>query len=317
MRYLTTLAIISLLIVPPVARAQQISPNPNPAGNTITLDTAGAVNFTNVPFDNHGLIKITGGSILDIKSGGMLTNKFGGTLINESDGYGTNFGILINEPGGTFTNNGMWEAVRKIINQGTLTNTFLFSVDGTLTNNRSLIANGMIDTSAGTFTNNGTLSGHGQIKGSYTDHGYTKPGNSVGVLTIDGDYFKVDGGKEIELGGLFDGGGDNALVEFDWIDVTSNLELTGTLDVKLIDDFELQPGHVFNFLRAGGVLSGQYDELSEGELVGNFGGQDLFIKYGGGDGNDVTLFTAVPEPTTTVLIGSLFVILGIIAKRRV
>ena len=72
MRYLTTLAIISLLIVPPVARAQQISPNPNPAGNTITLDTAGAVNFTNVPFDNHGLIKITGGSILDIKSGGML-----------------------------------------------------------------------------------------------------------------------------------------------------------------------------------------------------------------------------------------------------
>lgn len=193
----------------------------------------------------------------------------------------------------------------------------MFSVDGTLTNNRSLIANGMIDTSAGTFTNNGTLSGHGQIKGSYTDHGYTKPGNSAGVLTIDGDYFKVDGGKEIELGGLFDGGSDNALVEFDWIDVTSNLELTGTLDVKLIDDFELQPGHVFNFLRAGGVLSGQYDELSEGELVGNFGGQDLFIKYGGGDGNDVTLFTAVPEPTTTVLIGSLFVILGIIAKRRV
>ena len=57
------------------------------------------------------MIKITGGSILDIKSSGMLTNKFAGTLINESDGYGTNFGLLINESGGTFTNNGMWEAV--------------------------------------------------------------------------------------------------------------------------------------------------------------------------------------------------------------
>ncbi len=137
------------------------------------------------------------------------------------------------------------------------------------------------------------------------------------MLTIDGDYFKVDGGKEIQLGGLFDGDGDNALAEFDRIDVTGNLELTGTLDVKLIDDFELQPGHVFNFLRVGGVLSGQYDGLSEGELVGNFGGQDLFITYGGGDGNDVALFTAVPEPTTTVLIGSLFVSLGITARRRV
>jgi len=105
---------------------------------------------------------------------------------------------------------------------------------------------------------------------------------------------------EIELGGLLDGGGDKSLTEYDWLDVTGNVELAGTLDVSLIDGFDLHRGNVFNFLRVGGILSGQYDGLGEGDLVGNFGGQDLFITYGGGDGNDVALYT-VPEPTTLLL----------------
>ena len=160
------------------------------------------------------------------------------------------------------------------------------------------------------------MNGSGQIIGSYTDHGQTKPGNSAGVITIDGDYFKVDGSKEIELGGLFDGGGDQSLTEYDWLDVTGNVELAGTLDVSLIDGFNLHRGNAFNFLRVGGILSGQYDGLGEGDLVGNFGGQDLFITYGGGNGNDVGLFTnAVPEPTP-VLIWSMLAGLGMTVRRR-
>ena len=69
-------------------------------------------------------------------------------------------------------------------------------------------------------------------------------------------------------------------------------------------------------LRVGGTLTGQYDDLGEGDLVGNFGGQDLFITYGGGDGNDVALFTnAVPEPTT-VLIWSMLAGVGMTVRRR-
>ncbi|MCP4508033.1 MAG: PEP-CTERM sorting domain-containing protein [Fuerstiella sp.] len=62
---------------------------------------------------------------------------------------------------------------------------------------------------------------------------------------------------------------------------------------------------------------GQYDELGEGALVGNFGGQDLFITYGGmGDGGGVALYTnAVPEPTT-VLIWSMLAGLGMTVRRR-
>ena len=257
-----------------------------------------------------GALSNNGGSTLTNNGGltnqGTLTNKGGltnsGTLYNKADGtldnhasltintgtltnQGvlnnwaelTNYGTLNNESGGTLDN----ESGGTLINNGgsTLTN------NGGLTNWGGLINNGTIDTTNGTFTNNGTLNGSGHIKGSYTDHGHIKPGNSAGVMTIDGDYFKVAGSKEIELGGLFDGGGDNALAEFDRIDVTGSVELSGLLHVKLIDGFKLHRGNWFDIMRVGGTLSGQYDGLGEGALVGNFGGQDLFITYGGmGDG---------------------------------
>ena len=82
--------------------------------------------------------------------------------------------------------------------------------------------------------------------------------------------------------------------------MTGNVELAGTLDVLLIDDFEFEEGMSFNFLRVGGTLIGEYDGLSKGDLVGNFGGEDLYITYTAGSGNDVALYT-VPEPTTLLL----------------
>lgn len=203
----------------------------------------------------------------------------------------------------------------ELTNSGTLTN----NVGGSLINNggSTLTNNGTIDTTNGTFTNNGTLNGSGHIIGSYTDHGHIRPGNSSGVMTIDGDYFNVASSKEIELGGLFDGGGDNALAEFDWIEVTGNVELSGLLHVKPINGFKLHRSNWFDILGVGGTLSGQYNELGEGALVGNFGGQDLFITYGGmGDGGGVALFTnAVPAPTT-VLILSTLAGLGMTVRRR-
>ena len=74
-------------------------------------------------------------------------------------------------------------------------------------------------------------------------------------------------------------------------------------------------GNVFEILRVDGTLSGKYEGLDEGDLVGNFGGQDLFITYLG-DGGGVALYTnAVPEPTT-VLIWSMLAGLGMTVRRR-
>ena len=144
--------------------------------------------------------------------------------------------------------------------------------------------------------------GSGTIYGTYADRGITATGSSHGQLTIDGDHRKLSGRQEIELGSLFDGGGEKSLTAFDWIDVTGNVELPGLLDVKLIDGFKLHRGNALNFLRVGGVLTGQYEGLGEGDRVDHFEGRDLFMTYRSGNGNEVALFTnVVPEPTTLLI----------------
>lgn len=163
------------------------------------------------------------------------------------------------------------------------------------------------------FTNDGYIIGSGHFQGHITGKGSIHPGNSAGVLSIDGNFGHGGGGKEIELGGMFDGGGDRAQTEYDWIDVTGDIELASALHVELINGFELQPGNIFTFLRVGGTLTGEYDGLGEGALVGGFGGEDLFITYAGGDGNDVALFT-VPEPTMA-LTQSMLIGLRIMMRR--
>ena len=170
-------------------------------------------------------------------------------------------------------------------------------------NGGTLFNIGSIHTTSGTFTNNGTYTGSGHISGSWTDHGVVKPGNSAGVVTIDGNYYKRARSKETELGGEFHGGGDKSLTEFDWLHVTGDVELAGALNVYLIDSFELLAGMSFDILKVGGTLTGQYDGLDEGRRVGSFSGTNLYISYAGGAGNDVTLFSrAVPEPATLLLV---------------
>ena len=103
-----------------------------------------------------------------------------------------------------------------LINQGTLQNgnTVNNEITGTLNNQGTIVTNN------GTFNNYGTKTGIGHVAGSYIDDGHTQPGNFAGVITIDGDYLKVGGSKEIELGGHFHGGGDNSLTEYDGLDMT-------------------------------------------------------------------------------------------------
>jgi hypothetical protein len=93
----------------------------------------------------------------------------------------------------------------------------------------------------------------------------------------------------IDLAGL-------GLGEFDQMVVTGDLNLAGDLFVDLIDGFELSFNDEFLIADVGGSLLGQFNGLGEGDLVGNFGGFDLFISYTAGNGNDISLATAVPEP---------------------
>ena len=301
MRRIILFLFAALVCVPSSARAQQLPGNPN--SGTVTVSTS-MVN-TLSPYTNS-----TGGTI-QILSSGTLTNSSTSTLT--TDGMLNNSGTLTNQNYLTLLNNGT------LNNYGTLNNT----ADGTLTNlndlrnlaGGTLNNDGQINNIYGGFQNlnGGTYAGNGTISGVWLDHGTQTPGSTViaagrrgvsaaGVLTTEGNYYKRAGSHEIELGGLFDGGGNKALTEFDWLDVTGDVELAGTLEVYLIDSFELLAGMSFEILKVGGTLTGEYDGLDEGHKVGSFSGTNLYITYAGGNGNDVTLFSrAVPEPATILL----------------
>ncbi len=290
MRSIILSLLAALLCLAGSAGGQQIAPNPN--WGYITLNGNGWYN--NNFFFNNGTVfnggTLTNHGMLSNKAGGTLKNDTGGTLNNDdtlnNNGTLANYGTLNNNTGGTLKN----------YTGGTLNNV----TGGTLNNA------GTIDTISGSFTNNGVLTGAGYINGNVSGSGTIAPGHSAGVFTIDGHLAHSGGGHEIELGGVFNGGGDNSLTEFDWLDVTGNVELAGVLDVYLINSFQLLAGMSFEILNVGGALTGEYDGLPDGGLVGTFSGTDLFINYAGGDGNDVTLYSqaggsTVPEPAAILL----------------
>ena len=108
-------------------------------------------------------------------------------------------------------------------------------------------------------------------------------GSPIGLLP--GSYTQTsDGVMEVGLAGTGPG-------QFGLVDVFGTAMLGGTLDVSLLGGYTLSPGQSFKIINVGGSLSGQFSGLSEGGLIDNFGGADLFITYAAGDGNDVALFT--------------------------
>ena len=96
--------------------------------------------------------------------------------------------------------------------------------------------------------------------------------------------------------------------------VGGDFAIAGTLAVSLINGFVLDCNQEFLIADIDGVRSGFFNGLGEGDLIGNYGGFDLFITYGAGNGNDISFFTSVPEPGTAGLVGGLM--LGLMMRRR-
>lgn len=93
-----------------------------------------------------------------------------------------------------------------------------------------------------------TLDGTGRINGNLTNNGTVAPGNSIGTMTVAGNYVHNTGSVlEIE----FDGAGN-----IDLLDVTGNATLNGgTLRFVSIGGAEGQGG---TFLRTGGTVTGSF-----------------------------------------------------------
>jgi T5SS/PEP-CTERM-associated repeat protein len=211
-----------------------------------------AVNGT-FDFDS-GALAITGSGGLTIGGGGPL----GAMVVVNSDQtldvtntLTVNAGarlILIEAGGlsaGTLSNDGDLVAIDS-------------SVDGPVVNNSAVTVIDSVDF-------NGLVSGLGNFFGPGTANfngGYA-PGASPAAVNFEGNVaFGASNTLAIELGGLIAGSG------FDQLTIEGSLQLGGTLDVDLTDDFMPQAGNTFDILNWG-ALSGVFLNVALPPLDGD------------------------------------------------
>lgn len=152
------------------------------------------------------------------------------------------------------------------------------------------------------------IQGNGLLAGNYTvaDGAAVSPGNSPGLLTIDGDTtFGTAGHLSIELAGLLRGS------SYDALDVSGDVVINGgLLDLSLLNGFVPSPSDAFVILRANHV-SGKFSNAISSILVG---GQSIPVTY-----FDKMIVlgnaAAVPEPLTTSLIALAFG-MALLCRRR-
>jgi len=204
---------------------------------------------------------------------------------------------------------------------------------GTFTNNGTIHTTSGTSTIAGDVQNDGgfqvdtgsglvflnELSGSGPFTGGgeVTFEGGLNPGNSPGTIEFGGDVtLGANSLTTIEIAGLSSADFDRLVLNN--IDSILSIETGAALDVQLINGFTLDFNQEFIFTDIAGTNApvGTFDGLGEGDLVGNFGGTDLFISYIAGTGNDISFFTAVPEPGALVMFSIAVGVLGVPRRRR-
>ncbi len=120
--------------------------------------------------------------------------------------------------------------------------------------------------------------------------GTVSPGNSPGLLEIDGDYTQT-GTLEIEILG-------DALTDFDRLTVTGSAFLGGTLEVTLLDGAFFGLDDTFEFLTAS-FIGSIFDDVI---LPTNDLGDPIFALSYGSDYAMLTALEPVPEPATLSLL---------------
>ena len=177
----------------PVASAYELSPNPNPGGSSLFINTPDAVSNSN-PFLNYGSITIRGGGVLTnyfefitVKNetvnsqNATFTIDLGGRLINDkTHGIFTidTASSLINS--GTIDNNGRMKTSSSFYNYGLMNN----NAGASLTNT-SAFGNNNVTINSGNFFNSSTATM--QSSGTWTNKTgstFTNEGliNSFGTL---------------------------------------------------------------------------------------------------------------------------------------
>ena len=275
----------------------------------IRANNGDQLSLTGPSLINEGRIEVIGGELqvagefINGVSTGMIaarngTMRFDNGLFNDGS-IGVSFGT--SDVFGDIINNGT------ISVSGGANATFYDDIEqnGAM----QIVKSGSVESNVVVF---GALSGPGGFVGggNLFALGDLRPGASPASVLYDGNLYMGSGTRSfMELGGT-------GIGDFDQMVVTGDLGLSGELLVSLIDGHSLFYNQQYLIADVDGMLTGQFSGLAEGDLIGNFDGFDMFVSYSMGDGNDVGLFTAVPEPAAAVLLIPAFVLFLSRRKRR-
>lgn len=87
--------------------------------------------------------------------------------------------------------------------------------------------------------------------------------------------------------------------------LADNIELDGILNIDTIYGFQPQVGDIFEIIRARSSMTGQFNNLNEGDVVSSFRDVDLIISYQtNGDGSNSVILTSVQYPNRLTFVGN-------------
>lgn len=215
------------------------------SGNILARDGAVFNNLAGAVFEaqnNQSYYWNFNGSVPVFNNAGML-RKTGGTGLSIFDA--------------SMTHSGSLEALSGTIR---LARSFTQSAGSTTMNG------GNIETLPGMTINGGTLQGAGSITGNVTmNSGSAIPGNSAGVMSINGDYIQGAGATlQFEIGGTTQGG------QFDHLSIAGTATLGGALRISRINDFVPSPSDTFEIITANSATGAFASITGTDAANGNF-----------------------------------------------
>lgn len=258
---------------------------------------------------NRGIL-LTNGLVNDLSAGNIVINSTGGSGINNNEGIALTGDSAITATDGNLTIGGIASATGTNNNGIRLTDSSLNSTNGDIditgtagsaTSSGFRISDliGQVDaggnvsitTTNGPFTTAAGVPAIDFVNGSsVTVNGETNPGFDVqGILTIAGNTSLSLGDiLSINFVGVMT---PNPGTNFDQLDITGSVDITDAT-LNLIDGVGglMADGAVYTIINNDGsdAVVGTFNGQPNGSLI-PFNGQNFFIFYDGGDGNDVEL----------------------------
>ena len=213
------------------------------AGSTATFNASFLGFGSNLAVNGGGAIAFNGSVDL---GGGSLSLQQGTVSLNAGL---TATEVTVAQPG--VLNNGSASTIMgNLANAGTVANSGV--IFGSVTNAGTMTNNGVV---LGGVTNTGTLNGSGTIAGTLLQGGTVAPGNSIGTMTVGGNFAQFAGSTyQVEVAGA--GLSDR-------INVGGTATLGGQVVVSALPGMTFAPSTTYTIVNAAGGLSGTFASVNE------------------------------------------------------